>query len=93
MRKACIYDHTVEQIVHTRNKRLNLRRALTCLDPIQFRQLTPVRNDAVSGLGMTCCLWISLNMIPPHGVFGTVWGGFWRIPAKKTAFRKGRGIS
>lgn len=51
MRKACMYDHTVEQIVHTRNKRLNLRRALTCLDPIQFRQLTPVCNDAVSGTG------------------------------------------
>lgn len=51
MRKACMYDHTVEQIVHTRNERLNLRRALTCLDPIQFRQLTPVRNDAVSGTG------------------------------------------
>lgn len=49
--KRCMYDHTVEQIVHTRNKRLNLRRALTCLDPIQFRQLTPVRNDAVSGTG------------------------------------------
>lgn len=57
MRKACMYDHTVEQIVHTRNKRLNLRRALTCLDPIQFRSSRrfamtpyrgPARNDVLS---------------------------------------------
>ncbi len=91
MRKACIYDHTVEQIVHTRNKRLNLRRALTCLDPIQFRQLTPVRSDAVSGLGMTCCLWISLNMIPPHGVFRNRMGRILAYSGEKTGVSKGKG--